>query len=141
MVGGIVSRRQVLRAGVAVAAVCLVPELSVVSARSAGAAPAGRGLTLASFSPLVGTDFALGGSRLRLVEVVQRPPSVADRSGLTGEAFSLVFGGGPGGRLTDGTYTLTHPLAGPFSLFLVPVGMARQGQRYQAVVDRRTSGR
>ena len=127
-----------LRIGAALVVVGLVPELPVSPAK---AAPAGGGLTLAGFSPLVGTDFALGRGRLRLVEVVQRPPHPADPRGLSGEAFSLVFSGGPVRPLADGTYTFTHPSAGKLSLFLVAVGMARQGQRYQAVIDRRTPRR
>lgn len=126
-----------LQIGAAVVAVRFVPQ----SRAPATAAPAGSGLTFAGLSPLAGTDFTLGRSRLRLVEVLQRPPNAADRRGVTGEAFSLIFGGGPSRPLADGTYTLTHPSAGTLSLFLVAVGMARQGQRYQAVVDRRTSRR
>lgn len=139
MLGPIVSRRHVLQTGAALVAVRLVPGLGAATSAAAATAPATGGLTSAWFSPLVGSDFSVGGGRLRLVEVRQRPPNPADRRGLTGEAFSLAFGGGPARPLADGTYSLTHPSAGTVSLFLVAVGMARQGQRYEAVVDRRTA--
>lgn len=142
VLGPMVSRRHVLRIGAALVAVRFVPGLGSATANAAAAtAPAPGGLTSAWFSPLVGSDFSVGGSRLTLVEMRQRPPNTADRRGLTGEAFSLVFGGGPARPLADGTYSLTHQSAGTVSLFLVAVGMARQGQRYQAVIDRRTSSR
>lgn len=105
-----------------------------------GAVPAGRSvrsprhLRLATYVPLVGSTF-----------LVRRPQSSSLRVKLTsatrlesdvGESFSLIFQGHGNAKLGQETYTIEHPRLGAFPLFLVPVGPARRGQSFEAVVNR-----
>jgi len=100
-------------------------------------------LALSRFSPYVGQQFTIQVNLLHtekatLVEATPRQPRPADRPGLQGEAFSLIFAGGGAKAFDNGTFTLSHPAMGTVTLFLVPVGRAQQAQHYQAVIDRRT---
>jgi len=104
------------------------------------------GLTLDQFAPHVGTDFAVTGGRLGTVsvtldEATVHQPSPADRPGLRGEAFSLIFRGNAAAGLPGGIHTVVHPVLGAFPLFVAPFGTGRNGQEYQAVVDRRVPAR
>jgi hypothetical protein len=57
-----------------------------------------------------------------------------------GETFALVFRGGSR-ALRQGTYVLTHPSMGTFSLLLVPTGADRNGaQGYMATINRLSYG-
>ena len=99
-------------------------------------------LTLARFTPHVGTRFtvrspALGAVALTLEEASARAPHPADRPGLRGDSFSLIFRAAGGPALPDGIHLVQHPALGTFPLFVSPFGAARQEQGYQAVVDRR----
>ena len=144
--GSLFSRRQVIGAAGALAAVTMVPGLlrSVtpphLSVRGGGSSEVD--LTLGRFTPYVGSDFVVrtGGlakERVTLVEAVAKPPHPHDRKGLHGESFSLIFAGAGAKAFDDGTFTVSHATMGAFRLFLVPVGQARETQRYQAVVNRR----
>ena len=146
-VGPILSRRQLLGATAAVVTVRLAPALFGSSPLQLPLKP-GRGraapreLSLDRFAPHVGSDFTVRLSagrrlRLRLVEATDRQPHPADRRGLSGESFSLVFSGRGAKAFDHGTYTVTNPSLGAVPLFLVAVGLARDGQRYQAVINRR----
>ncbi len=54
-----------------------------------------------------------------------------------GECFSLLFRGGGGPALPQGTYTVEHPSLGRFQLFLVPAGTDSNGvQGYLATINR-----
>lgn len=150
-VGPTFSRRQLLGAAGALATASLVPVMfgglpGYLQLARVGAAPA-MDLSLARFTPHLGSEFvvrpqaALRPVRISLVEATARQPNPLDRQGLTGEAFSLVFAARDAGAFGPGIHTLVHPVLGAFSLFLVPVGRAIQGQRYQAVVDRRAPAR
>jgi hypothetical protein len=68
-------------------------------------------------------------------------PYAADRPGLRGEAFSLIFQGDGAAGFGDGLHTLEHPALGTFSLFLAGVDRPGTVQDYQAVVDRRRPAR
>lgn len=110
------------------------------------AAPGAALLTLARFTPLVGSTFGVVSGRVQTVratleEATARAPRPADRPGLSGESFSLIFAANGRKALGDGTYTVVHPALGTFPLFLVAVDRGRLAQRYQAVVDRRTEQR
>ena len=95
-------------------------------------------LTLARFAPHVGSRFtAAGGASVILEEATPRAPHPADRPGLAGESFSLVFRNDGRTALDDGTHVFAHSTLGTVRLFLVAVGTGRNGQGYQAVVDRR----
>jgi hypothetical protein len=119
------------------------PHLTLWSDR-ASAGPAD--LTLARFAPHVGSEFEIRvgggqGVRVTLIEATAREPHSADRRGLAGESFSLVFEGNGAKAFDHGTQTVVHPALGAFPLFLVAVGQSLETQRYQAVVDRRTPPR
>ena len=103
-------------------------------------------LTLARFAPHVGSSFtvragALVTLALTLEEARGTPPHPADRAGVQGESFSLVFRGGEGPPLDDGIHPVTHPALGTFPLFVSAFDAGRRGQAYQAVVDRRVPAR
>lgn len=104
-------------------------------------------LSLARFTPHVGSTFAVlsGDSllplRLTLVEATARSPHPADRAGLTGEAFSLIFDGEVARPLGRHPSIVVHRALGRFPLSITPFGRQGRGQQYQAVVDRRVPGR
>jgi hypothetical protein len=152
-IGPGLSRRQMLAfagmAGLAAAAPAL-RRLALpfpFGSRSGGATfESEPGLTLARFAPHVGSRFTVGAGALGAVEVTLEEaaataPHPADRAGLRGEAFSLVFRAAEGPALPDGVHRLTHPVLGSFALFVSAFGRGRAGQGYQAVVDRRASAR
>ncbi|MBC8424808.1 hypothetical protein H8E07_11855 [bacterium] len=95
------------------------------------------GLTLATGRSLVGLDFVRRNDAgpdvvLRLVsaEPARRDPTA---DGAADRPFSLVFHGPPDPRLTQGMHDLEHPEHRFVGLFLVPVGAADEGLRYEAV--------
>ena len=92
-----------------------------------------RHLRLATYVPLVGSAFRIHRSKsslgVKLVSATQLPSDV-------GESFSLIFKGHGNAKLGQETYTIEHPRLGAFPLFLVPVGQARTGQSFQAIVNR-----
>src|SRR5207249_2462326 len=100
-VGPMLSRRQLLGAAAAVVTVRLAPALFGSSPLQLPLEPGRAGattgeLSLARFAPHVGSDFTIRVSagrrlRLRLVEATERGPHQADRRGLSGESFSLIF--------------------------------------------------
>ena len=47
--------------------------------------------------------------------------------------FSILFHGPADALLAQRTYTLSHDVMGNFDLFLVPLGPAADGMRYEAV--------
>ena len=126
-----VSRRDVLVRGTALAGIAMAA--GVVGWRGLTNRPGE--LTLADFSPQLGTWFDIhagGTGRLRLLEA--SPSTVTGQNGAryTGEAFSLLFGGAP----ANGTVTLSHPALGSFPLFVSPVGRDTNGPHVEAVVNR-----
>ena len=137
-----VSRRQVL-GGLATAAAALVlvrptRAAALVLRSSAGVE---NDLTLARFTPHLGSEFLVrsGETRLRatLVEADAHVPHAADRPGLRGEAFSLVFASATAAPIGRTSSTLVHPVLGTFPLFLSPIESGRKTNRYEAVIDRR----
>jgi hypothetical protein len=93
-----------------------------------------RHLRLATYVPLVGSTFRIRRSQssslqVKLVSATRLPSEV-------GESFSLIFRGHGNAKLGQETYTIGHPRLGEFPLFLVPVGPARRGQDFQAIVNR-----
>ena len=72
-----------------------------------------------------------GSLALKLVEV----DSVVADTIETGQAepFSAVFESDRMELLEQGTYTLSHSTAGEITLFIVPIGPANSGMRYEAV--------
>jgi hypothetical protein len=112
---------------------------SETAAKDGGAVATGRGvrgpryLRLATYVPLVGSTFRIHRSQSSLsVKLVSATRLPSER----GEAFSLIFRGHGNAKLGQETYTIEHSTLGTFPLFLVPVGSARKGQDFQAVVNR-----
>lgn len=137
--GSALTRRQLLRsAGGAMALVAAV--------RLPGPPPPGRGpLSLAEVLPHVGSRLEVGvgpGRRehMVLLEAVDRPGRGQGGRKVTGEAFSLLFGGAKA-PIPSGTYVVHHAALGTFPLFLSPVGQSRHGQQYEAVVNHQALAR
>jgi hypothetical protein len=91
-------------------------------------------LRLATYTPLVGSAFVIHRSaapslKVKLVSATRLPTEV-------GESFSLMFRGHGNAKLGQETYTIEHPRVGTFPLFLVPVGPGRNGQSFEAVINR-----
>ena len=137
------TRRTVLAAGGAGLVAVAVPErVGQLLSSSAWASTAPADLTLERFAPDEGSRFDVRVSPghkvpVTLIEAADRPGRRPDRRGPSGSAFTLLFGGSAPKAFGDGIYTLVHPSLGSISLFLVPVGRAVAGQRYEAVVNRR----
>jgi hypothetical protein len=127
----------VLGAGPAARAVASVPETASPAAPAPAAGRSVRGphyLRLATYVPLVGSTFRIhrtqaSALRVKLVSATQLPSDI-------GESFSLMFRGHANAKLGQETYMIEHPRLGSFPLFLVPVGRARKGQSFEAVVNR-----
>jgi hypothetical protein len=88
-------------------------------------------LTAATFAPLEGATFVLtpaGGRAFdaRLGAVTVGLPGVAR------DQFALLFVGGPTPPAPQGMYSVEHESLGAVDLFLVPLGPADGGQRYEA---------
>jgi hypothetical protein len=115
-----VTRRSLLQTGGGAMLVALVGggPWSVAKALAADAVPAH--LRRSTYLPLVGSTFTAGSHALRLEAVT------GDRE----DVFGLTFTGAP---LEQGIHELRHSQLGAFSLFVAPVGAARD---QQAVIDR-----
>lgn len=143
-----VSRRGVLKLGAVAALVlgtgsasrALASDTVASAARGAGNARTGRTvrgpryLKLATYVPLVGSTFrihrpAASSLKVKLVSATRLQSEI-------GESFSLIFRGHGNAKLGQETYTIEHGSLGRFPLFLVPVGPARKGQDFQAIVNR-----
>ena len=148
-IGPELSRRKMLgMAGVAAVAVAIpgvrrfsLPTWAAGEAPAPPPPPPPSDLSLARFTPHVGTRFEVpvGAARVpvTLEEVSGARSHPTEPTGLSGEAFSLIFRGDNRLAFGDGNYQLRHPVLGTVPLFLVAVGTGRNGQGYQAVVDRR----
>ena len=95
-------------------------------------------LTLATFSPLLGSAFDLHADA-----AAPMPVQLVEAGALTGPGgaartpFSLVFEGPAQPQLPQAAYSLAHPALGPepLCIFLVPVGRSPAGIRYEAVFN------
>jgi hypothetical protein len=89
-------------------------------------------LTCGDFEPHLGEVFSLRSAAeeisLRLVEVCKLGPAMR-----AGGAFSLEFVSPAGRLLPQAIYSLEHHALGTLALFLVPLGPAANGMRYEAV--------
>jgi len=134
--GAEMSRRAVLGAGLGLAGVALI-------AGSGGFALLRLSrpdhLAAASYLPLVGSGFRVGGyafalelTAVRLLGGVSRGQALmAGR-----EHFALDFSGPADQRLSSSQHPLSHPELGSFQLFLSPVGQPGSLQQYEAIVNR-----
>jgi hypothetical protein len=123
------SRRRLLQAGGVGAAVLSVPGLWRLQ-RSVFAGGVPEYLRRETYVPLVGSSFAVAGSRqdLKLVAV--------NRLKHSADGFSLLFRARRGAAPLDPVVRgLRHPALGSVDLVLLPVGRAVHGQSYQSIID------
>ena len=136
------TRRQVIGAAGALATVGFTSGLLGFRLAPVGAMARKADLSLASFTPNVGSEFVVttgaGQERVTLVDATAAKARPKERKDLRGDAFSLVFAGAGAKAFNDGIFEVSHATMGTFPLFLVPVGKPVQAQRYEAVFDRRT---
>jgi hypothetical protein len=92
-------------------------------------------LTRQTFDPLVNQPFQValdpGSLSLDLIEckaLGSRQPEEGER-----EPFSLVFQGPPAPALAQQIYAVTHSSIGNIEIFLVPLGPAKGGMKYEAI--------
>jgi hypothetical protein len=97
--------------------------------------------TQAAFKPYINTKFKIKtGSAafdLRLTKITDLKAISKIPARIAGkESFSLLFAGSrDAARLTQDTYTLEHAALGTFSLFLVPIGEAKN-RHHEAIIIR-----
>ena len=141
------SRRDICRAGVAgVFAVGLACEGGAqprtvpggVSLPDSALGARAYALSLATFSPLVGTRFQLSGGDARAELTLTRATDlgiagrpVVDKA----ECFELTFEGTAGAFLGQDTYVVSHAVLGSFPMFIVP-GRTSSPQTYSALFNR-----
>ena len=94
--------------------------------------------TLATFTPLVGTNFEVTIAEgktvmLRLTSATSLSRGGGVPRGHAREPFSLVFHGPAKPALPQRTYQFKHPDRGVFELFVVPIGPDEDGPRYEAI--------
>ena len=137
------SRRAFLAGGASLAAVGAASAAAgglVSRGATAVLHPAGLknpALRRSTFVPLVGQRFQIahdqGSLTVVLRQVSDLEPSL--RPGAEGQ-FSLMFAdAGLRPVLPQETYSISHARLGRISLFIVPVGLARSAQLYQAIIN------
>ncbi len=94
-------------------------------------------LSLSQFLPHVGEAFRLAQAddNARAFDLLQAEALPSGWS--PGHAgFSLEFTtAAPGAPLSQGTYTLHHPVLGPLQLFLVPIARSEERVHYQSIIN------
>jgi hypothetical protein len=131
-VDGRLGRRALFQGTLAVAAASVLPHVA------AAEAVAPDPLTRSSFSPFVDSTFHVVDGGRRVPVVLSRIDDISSTSPMTREdRFSLVFTGANDPSLTQNTRRLIHPGRPTVDLFIVPVGVHRTQQTYQAIIHRR----
>jgi hypothetical protein len=99
-------------------------------------------ITRAMWQQSMGTKFSFSQRGVEVAELVlwavnnENPPFVPDQPTSTRECFSLVFNGPPSPNLKQGTYAISHPKLGKFSLFIVPGIHSGYYRHYEAIINR-----
>lgn len=139
-----VNRRSLLLGGAAALAGLVVTgtQLSLPSLPFLDAAPRVGELTAATFTPHVGSTFAIrtaaeGVVSLVLTEVVRVRRHPSEPAVISGEAFSLLFEGPKGTIIEAAEHQLIHQVLTVPSLFVHPYGRSSTTQEYQVIVDHR----
>jgi len=131
----------VLCAGIPIKAVAReVLDVPSGTATAAGVDEALPRLDMQAFSQQLKTEFRIKHRNaktvnVKLVEVKDLRPA-AGMLTHSKECFSVVFHSSQRPALRQETYAVEHGSLGKFSLFLVPVGMNKDGQYYEAVFNR-----
>src|SRR5438445_5288353 len=135
------TRRDVLKSGLATGMAAVFTggalEAAVRPPRPARNPIDAGGLSRSNFRDLIDERFSARGeaASVTLVLTAVRDLPQAEGHGLVDseECFMLRFRGSARKPLEQGTYTLRHFLLGPFSMFLVPMGVSRGSRVYEAV--------
>jgi hypothetical protein len=90
-------------------------------------------LTLATFEPLVGNRFTVGGTTPVALEFVLESATAAGEWPGGRDPFSLMFLGPSEPLLPQAIYALRHADLGVLEIFVVPVARDAGGVRYQAI--------
>ena len=132
------SRRNFLKTGTMVALATGVPIAmveNVAAAESLAASTKAFGLRKSDFQAELNTEFRVTANKskvcVKLVDVSDLRPHTRN-----GEAFSLMFRGHGSQSLTQNTYLIEHERLGRFSFLLVPMRKTKDGQQYEAVINR-----
>lgn len=132
------SRRSFLKTGTIVALAAGVPMTTVVKvAAGESLLPSATafGLHKRDFEAQLNTEFRVTADKskvcVKLVDVSDLRPHTRN-----GEAFSLMFRGHASLSLTQNTYVIEHERLGKFSFLLVPMRATKDGQQYEAVINR-----
>ena len=132
------SRRNFLKTGTMVALATGVPIAMVEKVAAADSLPASTkafGLRKSDFQAELNTHFRISVNKSKVCV------KLVDVTGLRshtrkGEAFSLMFRGDASLTLSQNTYVIEHERLGRFSFLLVPMRTSRDGQHYEAIVNR-----
>ncbi len=89
-------------------------------------------LALRDFSPHLHVRFRVAQAADYELELAE----IADHSNAQLEQFSLIFTGAASPWLKQGLYTLVHPHAPAYELFLVPTGHEAGEMHYEAAFSR-----
>lgn len=142
------TRREFLGHGPALAlAVALAPgalaapvKVNAIRARHRARMVPLHELNCATFTPLVNSCFKIDpdGRKARtfILSEVREEPITETTEGSSLETFALLFWDASTATLPQRTYQIRHASIGDFSLFLVPVSRAPEGQYYEAVFNR-----
>jgi hypothetical protein len=132
------SRRNFLKTGTMVALATGVPMAmveKVAAADSLATSTKTFGLRKSDFKAELNTHFRISVNKskvcVKLVDVADLRPHTRN-----GEAFSLMFRGDESLALNQDTYVIEHERLGKFSFLLVPMRSTKDGQQYEAVVNR-----
>ncbi len=132
------SRRNFLKTGTMVALAAGVPFAVVGNAVAGESIPLSTsplGLRKSDFVAQLNTEFRVNVNRsklcVKLVDVADLRPHTRN-----GEAFSLMFRGDASLSLSQNTYVIEHERLGRFSFLLVPMRTTKDGQQYEAVINR-----
>lgn len=132
------SRRNFLKTGTMVALATGVPIAMVEKVAAAESIPTSTtafGLRKSDFKAELNTQFRVTANKskvcVKLVEVADLRPHTRN-----GEAFSLMFHGDDSLSLSQDTYVIEHERLGKFSFLLVPMRTTKDGQPYEAVINR-----
>ena len=131
------SRRSFARTLVVAVAVTAIPAKSFAALRPFRRMSHIAEVTLARIEPWVNSRFQVLGDgisiSLDLIEAEALPRHVPE----LGEKFSLILRGSAAGAVPQRTYRFTHPRAGEFDLFIVPIASDEPGTSYyQAIINR-----
>ncbi len=94
---------------------------------------------LATFRPLAGETFTMRDAAGNQLEVMLAAVdslgfnTPAERGGQ--ECFTLLFIAPSRARVAQGTFAYTHPRAGTFDFFSVPLGPDSRGQRIEVIFN------